>query len=179
MAEFHVPGAVFSMVKDSEIYFKKGYGYADLENDIPADPDYTLFRIGSVTKLVTATAVMQLYEQGLLDLEEDLNQKLSIFELEEKFSRPVTAAHLLTHTGGFDERLLGTSVRNKEEIVPLGQTYRRHSCHAQYHFCGRHSSSNLNQSLRTTLRPSRQLPGFTGAAAHNCCIEHYPCIFYS
>jgi len=126
MAEFHVPGAAFSMVKDGEIFMKKGYGYADLENDIPVDPDYTLFRIGSVTKLVTATAVMQLYEQGLLDLEEDLNQKLSIFELEEKYSRPVTAAHLLTHTGGFDECLLGTSVRTKEEIVPLGQ-YLKHN----------------------------------------------------
>ncbi len=126
MAEFHVPGAVFSMVKDSEIFLKKGYGYADLENDIPVDPNYTLFRIGSVTKLVTATAVMQLYEQGLLDLEEDLNQKLSNFELEEKYSRPVTAAHLLTHTGGFDERLLGTSVRRKEDIVLLGQ-YLKHN----------------------------------------------------
>ena len=58
----HIAGATFSMVKDGEIIFKKGYGYADIEKKKPVSPDTTMFRPGSVSKLFTWTAVMQLYE---------------------------------------------------------------------------------------------------------------------
>ncbi len=120
MEEYHIPGAVFSMVKDGEIFLTRGYGYGDLENNIPADPRGTLFRVGSVTKLVTATAVMQLYEKELLDLHEDVNRYLSSFQLEDNFPQPVTMANLLTHTGGFANSLK-ISVRTEEEVIPLGQ----------------------------------------------------------
>src|SRR5687767_13075293 len=60
MEEYHIAGAAVSVVKDGELFFAKGYGYADLENGIPVDPKQTGFRIGSVTKLFTWTAVMQL-----------------------------------------------------------------------------------------------------------------------
>src|SRR6266511_3041736 len=73
MEENHVAGAAVSVVKDGKLFFAKGYGYADIERDIPVDPEQTIFRIGSVGKTFTWTAVMQLVEQGKLDLNADSN----------------------------------------------------------------------------------------------------------
>jgi CubicO group peptidase (beta-lactamase class C family) len=120
MEALHIPGAVFILVKDGETFFSKGYGLADLESQRPVIPGETLFRVGSVSKLFTATAIMQLVEQERLDLDDDVNQYLKSFQLEENYPRPVTIANLLTHTGGFDERLTGTGVRSPSELVPLG-----------------------------------------------------------
>src|SRR5262249_53440742 len=64
LVEHHIAGAVVAVVKDGALLFEKGYGFADVERRLPVDPERTLFRIGSVTKLFTATAVMQLVEQG-------------------------------------------------------------------------------------------------------------------
>ena len=69
MAAHHIAGAAISVVKAGTLLFAKGYGYADLANGIPVDPDQTIFRIGSVGKVFTWTAVMQLVEQGKLDLD--------------------------------------------------------------------------------------------------------------
>jgi len=121
MEALHIPGAVFISVKDGQTFFTKGYGLADLESQRPVIPDETLFRVGSVSKLFTATAIMQLVEQGRLNLDDDVNKYLKSFQLEENYPRPVTVANLLTHTGGFDERLTGTGVRSPSELVPLGQ----------------------------------------------------------
>src|SRR5207244_9969927 len=63
----NIAGAVVSVVKDGQVLFQKGYGYADFEAKQPVLPDQTLFRPGSISKLFTATAVMQLVEQGKLD----------------------------------------------------------------------------------------------------------------
>lgn len=117
MERLHIPGAVFVLVKEGEIFFAKGYGYSDLERKIPVVPDRTVFRVASVSKLFTATAVMQLYERGLLRLDEDVNQYLTRFKLENNFPQPVTAAHLLTHTTGLDERQIGIASRNQP--IPL------------------------------------------------------------
>lgn len=62
MEENPIVGAAVSVVKDGRLFFAKGYGYANLENKIPVDPEQALFKIGSVTKLFTWTAVMQLVE---------------------------------------------------------------------------------------------------------------------
>ncbi len=76
MKENHIPGAAVSVVKDGKLFFTKGYGYANLENKTPVDPEQTIFKIGSVGKLFTWTAVMQLVEQGKLDLDADVNTYL-------------------------------------------------------------------------------------------------------
>ena len=68
MEEHHIPGAAVSVVKDGKLFFAKGYGYADLENKIPLHAEQTIFPTGSVGKLFTWKAVMQLVEQGKLDL---------------------------------------------------------------------------------------------------------------
>jgi len=60
MRDLQIPGLAFVMVKDGEIFFSKGYGYANIERKIPVDLQKTLFRVGSVSKLFTATAIMQL-----------------------------------------------------------------------------------------------------------------------
>ena len=121
METHHVPGAVFVMVKNGEIFFAKGYGYADLETRRPVDPETTLFRVASVSKLFTATAAMQLVEQGRLDLHADVNQYLKDFEIEAAYGEPVTLHHLLTHTGGFDDRFLRTGLTIGAPIQPLGE----------------------------------------------------------
>jgi len=72
----HVPGAVVVIVKDGQVLLEKGYGFADYEKRIPVDPRATLFRPGSTSKLFTWTAVMQLVEQGKLDLDADVNSYL-------------------------------------------------------------------------------------------------------
>jgi CubicO group peptidase (beta-lactamase class C family) len=121
MAERHVPGAMFVLVKDGRMTLAKGFGYADRQRRIPVAPDKTAFRVASVSKLFTATAVMQQYERGRLKLDEDVNQYLQSFQLRNPFPKPVTLANLLTHTGGFDERTIGTDARTRDEVQPLGQ----------------------------------------------------------
>lgn len=113
-----VPGAVISVVKDGEIFFAKGYGYANLEKNIPVDADRTLFRVASLSKLFTATATMQLYEQGLLDVNEDVSPYLD-FELDNPFSEPVTFARLMMHTDGSTVRRIGLAAPTEAEMLPL------------------------------------------------------------
>ncbi|MDR2932928.1 MAG: beta-lactamase family protein, partial [Oscillospiraceae bacterium] len=105
LSEYHVAGAAVSVVKDGEVLFQKGYGYADLEDNVPVNGETTAFQIASVTKLFTATAVMQMVEQGALDLDTDVNQYLTTFQIENEFDTPVTLRHLLTHTAGLDDRM--------------------------------------------------------------------------
>lgn len=123
MASGDVAGSVLVVVKDGEILFKKGYGYADLENKIPVDPDVTLFRPGSVSKLFTWTAVMQLVEQGKIDLDADINTYLD-YEITAKGDRPITMRDVMTHTAGFEESVKGLmsvspQPRNLEETLKL------------------------------------------------------------
>src|SRR5215216_4870986 len=109
MAEYHIAGAAVSVVKDGKVFFAKGYGYADLENKIPVDPEQTIFRVGSVTKLFTWTAVMQLVEQGKLNLDADVNTYLD-FHIPDTYPQPITLRHLMTHTSGFENRLRESAV---------------------------------------------------------------------
>ncbi|HAJ62859.1 MAG TPA: serine hydrolase [Cyanobacteria bacterium UBA8543] len=121
MTKGHVPGAVFALVKDGKIFFSKGYGYADLEKKIPVVPDKTLFRVGSISKLFTATAVMQLAEQNKLKLDDDVNKYLKRFQIEKSYNKPVTLANLLTHTDGFDSGWgIKAFARSASEMTPLG-----------------------------------------------------------
>jgi CubicO group peptidase (beta-lactamase class C family) len=119
MDEHHIPGAVVVVVENGQVAFAKGYGYADLENQIPVDVDHTLFRPGSISKLFVFTAVMQLVEQGKLDLDADVNTYLD-FEIPATFPEPVTLKHLMSHTPGFEDRGIGLFGVNPEQMMPLG-----------------------------------------------------------
>jgi CubicO group peptidase (beta-lactamase class C family) len=99
-----IAGAVVLVVKDGAILFAKGYGYSDVEKKAPVTVDTTLFRPGSVSKLFTWTAVMQLVEQGKLDLDRDINEYLD-FKIPAKFGKPITLRNIMTHTPGFEEQI--------------------------------------------------------------------------
>src|SRR5881398_2122231 len=114
----NVAGAVVSVVKDGKVLFQKGYGYADVEAERPVLPDQTLFRPGSISKLFTATAVMQLVEQGKLDLDRDINDYLD-FALPKTYPEPVTLRQLLTHTAGFEETLKNLFVAHESDLKLL------------------------------------------------------------
>jgi CubicO group peptidase (beta-lactamase class C family) len=117
MEKHHIAGAAVSVVKDGELFFAKGYGSADLEKGIPVDPERTIFHVGSVGKLFTWTAVMQLVEQGKLDLDADINTYLD-FRIPDTYPQPITLRHLMTHTSGFEERWLDSVVSDTSELVP-------------------------------------------------------------
>jgi len=99
----HVPGAVVVLVKDGKPLVQKGYGYADWDKRTPVDAERTLFRPGSVSKLFTWTAVMQLVEQGKLDLDADLNKYIDFKIPAGKGGTALTLRHVMTHTTGFEE----------------------------------------------------------------------------
>lgn len=120
LAEHHVSGATVALVKDGEIWFAKGYGEANVAGQVPVTADKTLFRIASVTKLFTWTAVMQLVEQGKLDLDTDVNTYLD-FTIPATYDEPITLRHLMSHSAGFEERTLGIFVASPEQLVPAAQ----------------------------------------------------------
>jgi CubicO group peptidase (beta-lactamase class C family) len=97
-----IAGAVVVVVKDGEILVEKGYGYADVAKHREVDPRRTLFRPGSVSKLFTWTAAMQLVEQGKLNLDHDVNEYLD-FKIPPAFGKPITLRNIMTHTPGFEE----------------------------------------------------------------------------
>ena len=98
------PGAVIAIVKDGQVLLEKGYGLADEKRGIPVDPQRTLFRPGSTSKLFTWTAVMQLVEQGKLDLDVDVNKYLD-FQVPPLNGQPITLRQIMTHRTGFEERI--------------------------------------------------------------------------
>lgn len=105
IARGDIAGAVVTVVKDGQILVRRGYGFADVEKRTPVDPDTTLFRIASISKLLTWTAVMQQVQAGKLDLDTDINQYLD-FTIPGR-GKPITLRHLLTHTGGFESNIKG------------------------------------------------------------------------
>ncbi|HSL45112.1 MAG TPA: serine hydrolase domain-containing protein [Anaerolineales bacterium] len=118
LSEEHVAGATVAVVKDGNLFLAKGYGYADVEAKIAVDADTTLFRVGSIGKLFTWTAVMQLAEQGQLDLDADINQYID-FAIPATFPQPITLEHLMTHTAGFEDTAFGFASMSAEDLVPL------------------------------------------------------------
>jgi CubicO group peptidase (beta-lactamase class C family) len=115
-----VAGAVVVVVKDGQVLFEKGYGYADYDKRSPVDPQRTLFRWGSTSKLFTWTAVMQLVEQGKIDLDADVNRYLD-FKIPPREGQPVTMRNFMTHTAGFEERLTGLIGVEADGVAPLDQ----------------------------------------------------------
>ncbi|MEG3086968.1 serine hydrolase domain-containing protein [Sphingomonas sp. PB4P5] len=99
-----IAGAQVVVVKDGQIMVKKGYGYADVATKTAMNPDVTMMRIGSTSKLLTWTAVMQQVEAGKIDLNADINRYLD-FKITPKSGRAITMNDLMMHRGGFEEGL--------------------------------------------------------------------------
>ena len=121
------PSGVVTIVQDGELIFSKGYGFADIEAQQPVDPDATLFRPGSISKLFTWVAVMQLVEQGKLDLDADVNTYLESFQIKKTFEEPITLRHIMTHTPGFEDGGIGyLIISDPERIMPLAESLERY-----------------------------------------------------
>jgi CubicO group peptidase (beta-lactamase class C family) len=114
-----IAGAVVVVVKDGQVLTQRGFGYADIAKRTPVDPETTLFRTGSVSKLTTWTAVMQLVEQGKLDLDTDVNQYLD-FKIRPYQGKPITLRNIMTHTAGFQETVRRLISDNQGDMQPLG-----------------------------------------------------------
>ncbi|HEY5754494.1 MAG TPA: serine hydrolase domain-containing protein, partial [Steroidobacter sp.] len=99
-----IAGGVVVIVKDGEILTERGFGYADVAAKVPVDARTTVFRPGSISKTFTWTAVMQLVEQGKLDLDVDINRYLD-FSMPAYDGQPMTMRHVMTHTTGFEEKI--------------------------------------------------------------------------
>lgn len=115
-----IPGAVVSVVKDGQVVTTRGYGWADTGasggNPVAVDPQTSLFRVASISKIPTSIAAMQLVEQGKVDLDADISAYLD-FEIERRFDEPLTLRHLLTHSAGFEEQISLTPGTDLEAYV--------------------------------------------------------------
>ncbi|MFE5392373.1 serine hydrolase [Bacillus thuringiensis] len=102
MKKENAAGVALVVVKDNQILFQKGFGFSDKEKNTPIDPKKTVFRLASISKVFTASAVMQLVEQGKIDLNKDIVNYMGGLKYQNNMGEPVTMEHLLTHTTGFD-----------------------------------------------------------------------------
>lgn len=125
LAREDIGGAVIAVVKDGKVLFAKGYGFSDVAKRTPVSPDATLFRPGSISKLFTWTAVMQLVEQGKLDLDEDVNQYLD-FKIPDTYPKPITLRNIMTHTSGFEETDKELFIADVKDLKPLNDYLKTH-----------------------------------------------------
>ncbi|MBR9825749.1 MAG: serine hydrolase [Alphaproteobacteria bacterium] len=154
--ELDMAGTVVVLVEGDEIVFSRGYGSADAAGTRPVDPATTLFRNGSVSKLFTWTAVMQLVELGLIDLDTDVNAYLAGTDIQipDTYAEPVTMRHLLTHTAGFEDGTVGILfARDESELVPTAQ--------------------RLAETMPDRVRPAGDAPSYSnwGAALAGVIVE--------
>lgn len=141
MQSQHVAGAVLSVVADGKLLFSKGYGYSDVEKQLPVDPKQTLFRIASITKLLTWTALMQLHEQNRLELDTDINEYLEGIEIPATFDDPITIRHLMSHTPGLEDHVVRLFSRDEADMRPYLDL--------------------LNEELPKRVRPSGDLASYS------------------
>lgn len=121
------PSGTVAVMKDGELVLAKGYGFSDIENQLPVDPHTTMFRPGSVSKLFTWVAVMQQVERGNLDLNTDVNEYLQGFAIRDTFEQPITLWNILTHTPGFEDGAVGYLIIDDiEKSYPLSESMPRY-----------------------------------------------------
>lgn len=120
-----VAGGVVVVVKDGQPLLAKGYGYSDVARRLPVDPATTMFRTGSTGKLFTWTAVMQLVEQGKLDLDVDVNRYLD-FKIPDSYPQPITLRDIMTHTPGFEDDGRDLFTEDPARMIPLRQWLATH-----------------------------------------------------
>jgi CubicO group peptidase (beta-lactamase class C family) len=123
MERSHVPGLVIVVVQGDKVLLSKGYGYADIANRIPMSPQ-TAIRAGSVSKSLTATAVIQLVEQGVLELDAPVSDYISDLDLEDEYGPASTVAQLLNHMGGYNDTVVLSHSPDYEGWEPLGDVLR-------------------------------------------------------
>ncbi|HTX05456.1 MAG TPA: serine hydrolase domain-containing protein [Steroidobacteraceae bacterium] len=125
ISQANIAGAAVAVVANGRLLFAKSYGFADMKSRRPVIADQTLFRAGSVSKLFTWTAVMQLVQQGKLDLDRNINDYLD-FKIPERYGRPITLRDVMTHSTGFEDTVTDLFVAKPSQLFPLRQYLIRH-----------------------------------------------------
>jgi CubicO group peptidase (beta-lactamase class C family) len=125
IAQANIAGASVAVVANGGLVFARGYGFADMKSRRPVVADQTLFRAGSVSKLFTWTAVMQLVQAGKLDLDRNIDDYLD-FKVPERYGRPITLRDLMTHSAGFEDTVTDLFVARPSQLFPLRQYLIRH-----------------------------------------------------
>ena len=161
-----IPGAVVSVVADGRILLAKGYGVADVGAQRPVDAQATLFRVGSVSKIFTWTAVMQLVEQGRIDLDTDINQYLD-FAVPAFQGKPITMRNLMTHTAGFEEAKRGLATQHQEQLIPLGEAVKRDLPARVYAPGSTPAYSNYGAALAAYIVQRRSGEAFPAYVSHH------------
>ncbi len=123
-AEAHIPGALVAIVRNGKLVLLKGYGDAHLRDGKRVHPESTYFRVGSISKTFVALGILQLLEQDKVRLDQDVAEILP--ELGVRLEYPVTIRQLVTHTAGFDERLIGLGASPEEDLPPLKRIVEEH-----------------------------------------------------
>ncbi len=124
IADQLVPGGIVGILQGEKVVHGRAYGLADIHTKKPVDFDNTRFQLGSVGKLLTAIAVLKEVEAKRLDLHRSVNDYLKEFQLAGQGKDQVTLHHLLTHTAGLNERVIGYGTLDKV-IEPLDEHLRR------------------------------------------------------
>lgn len=114
-----IPGAAISIVKDGEIIFEKGYGFADIEKQKSIDPKQTVFEAASISKEYTWTAMMQLVEQGKVHLQDDIRDYLPDGYLDLAYPDKVSILDLMNHTAGFEDTTEELLTTDPNKVIPL------------------------------------------------------------
>lgn len=163
MNRLQIPGAVISIVKDGKIILAKGYGSSNLEEAAPVDPTTSMFRIASTTKLFTWTAVMQLVEQGKIDLDTDINTYLKSVKIPATYPEPITMRHLMTHTAGFEEGGVGYQITTDPAKLPGS------------------ISETLNEHMLARVRPPGEMSSYSnfGATLAGLIVEEVSGVPYN
>ena len=143
MEQGHVAGTAVAVVHEGRIVFLRGYGESRLDSGRSVDPSRTLFRIGSVSKLFTAIAALQLVDAGTLDLQRDIRGYVPDIPLR----YGATTHQLLTHTAGFDERFAGAYTDSPEHLQPLSVHLRQDPPRQVIRPGNAYSYSNYNYAL--------------------------------
>lgn len=111
LGETHLPGLSLALLEGGEVVYRRGYGFRDLKDGLPATPE-TLYAIASITKSFTCLAVMQLQERGLLSVDDPVDKYLPLDV--RPFGEPIRLWHLMTHTSGIPALAYAEAVLAKE-----------------------------------------------------------------
>jgi CubicO group peptidase (beta-lactamase class C family) len=121
----NIAGASVAVVSGGKLLFAKGYGFANVRTRAPVAANRTLFRAGSISKLFTWTAVMQLVQAGKINLDQNIDAYLG-FRVPPKFGRPITMRDLMTHTPGFEDTISQMMPGSAAGLMPLREYLTRH-----------------------------------------------------
>jgi CubicO group peptidase (beta-lactamase class C family) len=121
MASDRIPGAGFVFVRNGRALVTRGYGLANVAERRRVVPESTIWRVGSISKVFTATAMMQLVDRGAVKLDAPVDGYVRRVTIPRTYPDPVTPRQLLDHTAGFDEIRPGTQAATRDGVLPLDQ----------------------------------------------------------